>query len=534
MATSDGLHDVLERHRYNDPYGRGISAKALLSDLLSVVQSIVGGLASVSFEDNDGFENGSSMLKIKGENGSPVILVLYEATPVEESVGAAPADGCSDAAEVAANHDRAEAAAPEAPPKADRVVSVNVWGGGVEIKEEAVYAESVCSTEPFEDNVDDDDDDWADASYGPRNCADDGTYENPICGEPSDSTNNLPSPVDERAQQSTYAVEHSYFNRNLKNRTDDTNDDALSGNNNDPTTSDDKSGKNAPAYNLRTNRRDCYVSLTRVDPNKVKVAATPKRRKVPKKDAVATTRSGKDRSAATPAKRKRGGLLATTRKKSASKKSTVKVDDASLKRKQNERTLRTCRYCKIQCRGTDAFVKHHCTELCTWELVDGKFKRFMFCRICGEKLPDAYHRDRHERSHTGVKPFSCDDCGKRFSVAQRLQIHVRAKHTGERPYRCSRCPKAYCSNHDRNVHERSHWAVKPYKCGRCAKTFITNGARFRHELVHKKRKPFPCSNCPKTFSKKVGRDHHEHRCKGIDRLESCYNCRKQSNNGSSK
>ncbi|KAJ1324648.1 SCAN domain-containing zinc finger protein [Microdochium nivale] len=72
------------------------------------------------------------------------------------------------------------------------------------------------------------------------------------------------------------------------------------------------------------------------------------------------------------------------------------------------------------------------------------------CGHCGKTFQRREHRDRHERHHTGVKPFVCAVCHKSFSRNDTLVRH-RALHAGDNrlivtrgrahPHACSSCAR---------------------------------------------------------------------------------------------
>ena len=95
----------------------------------------------------------------------------------------------------------------------------------------------------------------------------------------------------------------------------------------------------------------------------------------------------------------------------------------------------------------------------------------------------------------------CGECGKPFSSASSLSLHIRSVHNKVK-YPCGKCSKQFTQKIGLKLHIQSAHEGGKYACDQCGKQFTYPGALRRHVRSVYEGVPctmFPCCECGRVF-----------------------------------
>ena len=131
------------------------------------------------------------------------------------------------------------------------------------------------------------------------------------------------------------------------------------------------------------------------------------------------------------------------------------------------------------------------------------------CNFCDKSFAKNSWKDRHERIHTGEKPFQCESCLRAFKEKGALDRH-KMTHSGEKPYQCMTCKKAFRALNNLKQHEKIHEGLLlPYSCEICEKSFSKKQNLKVHYRTHNDERPFECKTCPYRFRQMAHLQRHQ-------------------------
>ncbi|XP_029653032.1 zinc finger protein 236-like [Octopus sinensis] len=135
------------------------------------------------------------------------------------------------------------------------------------------------------------------------------------------------------------------------------------------------------------------------------------------------------------------------------------------------------------------------------------------CHNCGRTFSSASQLYVHlVKAHDRLQPHRCHYCKRLFKNCTNFYMHVCSHAPKESSYECKLCCKSFTQPENLRTHLQTHNGDRPFRCKFCGKFFSKPDNLNAHLRVHTNERPFLCHHCNSAFKTSAARNVHIQNC----------------------